>query len=58
MYVCICNAIREREIETLIAPSVRDVEDVYRGLGVEPECCSCRDHIRSMVETPGVSDAA
>ena len=58
MYVCICNAIREREIETLIAQSVRDVEDVYRGLGVEPECCNCRDHIRSMVETPGVSDAA
>lgn len=58
MYVCICNAIRAREIEDLVAKGVRNVEDVYRGMGVEPECGTCREHIRALVETPDVSDAA
>ena len=45
MYVCICNAIRETEIQSVIADGVRNVDDVYKALGVEPQCGTCRSYI-------------
>jgi bacterioferritin-associated ferredoxin len=49
MYVCICNAVRESEIEQVIAEGVRDVEAVYEALDVEPQCGTCRAYIREMM---------
>lgn len=49
MYVCICNAIRETEIQSVIAKGVRDVDDVYKALGVEPQCGTCRSFISELL---------
>ena len=49
MYVCICNAVRESEIEQVIAEGVRDVDAVYEALDVEPQCGTCRAYIREMM---------
>lgn len=50
MYVCICNAVRESEIKTVIDKGVRDVDDVYEKLDIEPQCGTCRSYIREMLK--------
>ncbi|HWU02337.1 MAG TPA: (2Fe-2S)-binding protein [Novosphingobium sp.] len=41
MIVCICNAIREREIRDVARTGITDVEEIYGRLGCEPNCCQC-----------------
>lgn len=49
MYVCICNAVRETEIQSVIAKGVRDVDDVFEALGIEPQCGTCRSFIGELL---------
>jgi bacterioferritin-associated ferredoxin len=49
MYVCICNAVRESEIKDVIAEGVRDVDDVYTALDIEPQCGTCRSYISELL---------
>ena len=49
MYVCICNAVRESEIKSVIAEGVRDVEAVYTALDIEPQCGTCRSYISELL---------
>lgn len=49
MYVCICNALREDEVASVIADGVHDVEQVYERLGAEPQCRSCEGCIETMM---------
>ena len=41
MIVCVCNAIRERDIRRVAQTGLTDVEDIYAELGHEPNCCQC-----------------
>ena len=49
MYVCVCNAIREDEVAAVIANGVRNVDEVYARLDVEPQCRSCEGCIETMM---------
>lgn len=52
MYLCICNAIREREVDGLLdSGAARTVADVYRSLGKQPQCGCCASAIRDRVKT-------
>ena len=54
MYVCICNAITDGEVQALVAQGCRSVGEIYRGLNCEPQCCKCTADIRRLVkETAG-----
>ncbi|HZU65223.1 MAG TPA: (2Fe-2S)-binding protein [Novosphingobium sp.] len=50
MIVCICNAIREREIRDMARTGLTDVEAIYAELGHEPNCCQCLPFARQIVE--------
>lgn len=41
MYVCLCNAVTERQIEQAVAEGATSVKDLNRLLGVGAECGSC-----------------
>lgn len=41
MYVCVCNAVTERQIEQAVADGAKSVKDLNRLLGVGSECGSC-----------------
>jgi len=41
MYVCICRAVTERQIETAIAQGARTVRDLRNELGIVDECGRC-----------------
>ena len=50
MYVCICNAITDREIDQAIADGHGSVDAIYRACGVAPQCGTCADQIRTMID--------
>ena len=43
MYVCICNAVTEREIARAIEQGARTLEQLAESLGVGTGCGKCRD---------------
>ena len=43
MYVCICNAITDKEIRQAAASGVEDLWELQRKLGVAAGCGSCKD---------------
>ena len=44
MYVCICNAITEKQIRHAAQTGVRDLWQLQRELGVASSCGSCKEH--------------
>jgi len=51
MYVCICNALTEKEIEAAIQDGARTPAGVHRRLGCKPQCGTCLGDIRLRLKT-------
>ena len=43
MYVCVCNAITDKQIREAAETGVRDLWDLQATLGVAPNCGSCKE---------------
>ena len=43
MYVCICNAITDKQIRKAVEAGVKDLWDLQRQLGVASGCGSCKE---------------
>ena len=56
MYVCLCNAITDRDFRAHAADQDSTVSMVYRSLGTKPKCGKCVPHVkqllRQVVELP------
>jgi bacterioferritin-associated ferredoxin len=56
MYVCLCNAITDRDFRAHAADENSTVSRVYRSLGTKPKCGKCvpyvRQLLRQVVEIP------
>ncbi len=56
MYVCLCNAITDRDFRAQCGGGDRSVAMVYRALGATPQCGKCVPLVRQMLrqgaETP------
>ncbi len=44
MYVCICNAITDKQIREAADAGVRDLWQLQAELGVASNCGSCKEH--------------
>ena len=49
MYVCICNAVCDKRINSAISAGNRCSDSVYKACGVEPQCGCCRTEIEDMI---------
>lgn len=49
MYVCICNAISDRQINSAIAGGANKVGSVYKACGAKPQCGRCSTMIGDML---------
>jgi bacterioferritin-associated ferredoxin len=62
MYLCICRAIREREVDAAVRAGARKPADVFRACGKSPQCgtCACdmRERIAHVVHDQAVRDRA
>ena len=49
MYLCICRAIREREVDAAVRAGARRPVDVFRACGKSPQCGSCAPDLRKRI---------
>lgn len=49
MIVCLCNALREREIRSGVARGVATVDEVFSSFGCEARCRTCVPDIAEMI---------
>lgn len=49
MYVCLCNAITDRDVRAHAACEGCTVSAVYRALGTRPQCGKCVPFVREML---------
>jgi len=49
MYVCICNAIREKDLRAAARACAGPAESVYAALGRTPQCRQCLDEAEDIV---------
>jgi bacterioferritin-associated ferredoxin len=50
MYVCLCNAVTEREIRQAAAMGVTDLQELKDGLGVATCCGTCEPCAREILQ--------
>ena len=58
MFLCICRAIREREVESAVRAGARRPVDVFRACGHTPQCGGCTGEMRSHIERTIASEQA
>jgi bacterioferritin-associated ferredoxin len=51
MYICICRAIRERDVEAAVRAGARRPVEVFRACGTQPQCGNCVGHMRERIGT-------
>ena len=49
MYICICNAIKERDLRSKARTTAGTAEQLYAALGHAPQCRQCLDEAEHIV---------
>ena len=50
MYVCICNALKDKELAAAASEEARCVADVFRKCGHRPQCGKCLPDVAQIIE--------
>jgi bacterioferritin-associated ferredoxin len=58
MFVCICNALKDREIAAAASDDVGTVAEVFRRCGRRPQCGKCLPDIAQIIEASRGSSAS
>ena len=58
MYVCICNAITDKQIRRAAKNGVDNLYELREHLGVASNCGSCADQAQSILQNANQSNAA
>jgi bacterioferritin-associated ferredoxin len=58
MYVCVCNAVTEKDIAEAVGAGARRLRDLRDQLGVAAECGRCAECAHSCLRQLTSSDAA
>ena len=51
MYVCLCHAVTQAELDDVIAAGARDVDAVGEACGAGTNCGSCRPVLQELIVT-------
>jgi bacterioferritin-associated ferredoxin len=49
MYVCVCNAITDRDVRAQAQGECSTVSAIYRSLGIKPKCGKCVPLVRQLM---------
>lgn len=49
MYICICNALTDKQIRSMLGEAAGSTAKVYACLGCRPQCGKCVPYVRNMV---------
>ena len=50
MYLCICRAIRERDVDAAVRAGARRPAEVFRACGKSPQCGTCACDLRQRID--------
>jgi bacterioferritin-associated ferredoxin len=51
MYICICNALTDKQVDRAIKDGCREPSDVYKACGTQPQCGRCMETMWHMLDT-------
>lgn len=51
MFVCNCNGLRKKDVESAMASGVTRVADIYRYHGCSVQCCKCVPEVNHMLKS-------
>jgi bacterioferritin-associated ferredoxin len=54
MVVCVCNALRERDVREAARSGCRDPLSAYASLGCRPRCGQCVPYARQLIASEQV----
>lgn len=49
MFICICNAIREKDIRATARCQAGNAEEIYGRMGFKPQCRQCLDDAEDVI---------
>lgn len=55
MYICICNALRDKDLAAA-SGGARSVADVFKRCGRRPQCGKCLTDVAQIIEDARASD--
>lgn len=58
MYICLCNGLREKDIDAAIAEGAVNHSEVYQALGCNPKCGMCVPEVEERLVSHVISGAA
>ena len=58
MYLCICRAIRDRDVDAAVRAGARRPADIFRACGTNPQCGSCASDLRQRISQTISSETA
>jgi bacterioferritin-associated ferredoxin len=58
MYICLCNALTEKDVESAVAGGARNLSTVYRSHGCKVRCGKCTCQVRDIIRTRSSAPAA
>lgn len=58
MYVCLCNSLKDKDIQAAIDGGAKCAKDVYKQLGCQPECCKCVPYVQQSCQTTSASSSS
>ena len=50
MYVCLCHAVSDTEIEQAVAEGSESLQDIQLHLGAATGCGSCVEHAQAVID--------
>jgi bacterioferritin-associated ferredoxin len=58
MFLCVCRAIREREVDAAVRAGARRPVDIFRACGKNPQCGGCAIELRKRIDQTIASEQA
>jgi bacterioferritin-associated ferredoxin len=52
MYVCLCNALTDRQVREAITAGATRIRDIYAGCGCKAQCGTCARTMLGMLRQP------
>lgn len=58
MYICVCNALTDKQVEFAITSGCRRPNDIYSQCGTKPQCGRCAERMLELLEATDIQPAA
>ncbi len=58
MYICVCNALTDKQVESAITSGCRRPNDIYSQCGTKPQCGRCAERMLELLEATDIQPVA